>query len=40
MEDYAIDIILGKEKQYTTEPYTAEDFERDMADIARRANNG
>lgn len=37
---FYVDIILGKEKQYTTEPYTAEDFERDMADIARRANNG
>lgn len=33
------DIIFGKDKQHTG-PYTAEDFERDMADIARRANNG
>ena len=38
---FYIDIILGKDKQDTEkEPYTAEDFERDMADIARRANNG
>lgn len=34
-----MDLITGKDKQ-DTEPYTAEDFERDMADIARRANNG
>lgn len=33
------DIIFGKDNKQT-EPYTAEDFERDMADIARRANNG
>lgn len=33
------DIIFGKDDKQK-EPYTAEDFERDMADIARRANNG
>lgn len=33
------DIIFGKDKKQI-KPYTAEDFERDMADIARRANNG
>ena len=32
-----IDRIISEDE---TEPYTAEDFERDMADIARRANHG
>lgn len=34
-----LDIILGKEQE-DKKPFTADDLDRYMADIARRANNG